>query len=153
MAKSPRTIPANYPQPLGTQMLKAETQRQIAMVRQEVVTELLSILGETHETGVRSRLIKLVEANLRSGLAATRKAEDLWPELEEAREAIEKHAGEKAAMVKKHLSLFDQLDRIQRRYLDILHHSFDNIQVILDRLQPPLPAAAPAPSSGPARKN
>ncbi len=140
MTQARRTIPANYPQPLGAHLLRAETQRQIGMVRQEIVTDLLSVLNEAREPNTRSRLIKLVESNLRSGLTAIRRAEDLWPELEEAQESIAKHAAEKPALAKKHLKLFESFDRVQRRYLEILHHSFANTQVILDRLHPVQPA-------------
>jgi hypothetical protein len=53
MANS-RTLPANYPQRLATQILKSEAQRQAGILRQEVVTELLSILAESREAPVQT---------------------------------------------------------------------------------------------------
>jgi hypothetical protein len=129
-----RAVPANYPQPLGTSMLKADAQRQISMLRQETVTELLSILAETHEPAIRLRLIKLIENQLRSGLAAVERAEDLWPSLQDAREVI-LTPDRKPAVQKRHLRVYEQLDRVQRRSWELLHDSFDNVRLILDRVQ------------------
>jgi hypothetical protein len=137
MAQSARTIPANYPGTLGIQILKAEAQRQASMLRQEVVTDLLSILSETRETNVRNRLIKLVEANLRAGLTAAQKAEDSWPEAAEAKELLENRKDAKPAVARKQLKVFEQCDRVHRRSLALLNDSFDHIRVILDRLQVP----------------
>ncbi len=146
MALAPRTIPANFPQPLGTRIQKADTHRQASMLRQEFVTELVVVLAEAREGAVRTRLIKLIETNLRLGMAAARKAEDLWPEMGEVRDLVEKNAT-KPAVARKHLKLFEQLDRVQRRSLALLENSFENIELILERTQPPerdLPKTAPA---------
>ena len=150
MAQSGRNIPATFPQPSGNQILKADAQRQISMLRQEMVTDLLSILSDSREASVRGRLIKLIEANLRHGWAAARRAEDLWPSLDDVRQIIEKRSDIKPAAARKHLKLFEQLDRVQHRSLALLSHSFENIRLILDRIQPtepvvPKPSAAAAP--------
>lgn len=148
MAKSPKTIPGNYPQPLGTQILKAETFRQISILRQEMATELLSILADAREPAVRSRLIRLIEANLSAGLTTARRAEDLWPDLDEAKEIIES-AGAKPSVAQRNLKLFLQFNDLQTRTLQLLNDSFGHVRLILDRVQPapsptPNPAAAPA---------
>jgi len=137
MARSARSIPPNYPQPIGTQLLKADAQRQISIVRQEVVTDLLSVLADLREPQVRQRLVKVIESNLRAGLTAAEKAESLWPELQAVQESLAAKADLKPALAKKHLKLFEQFDRVQRRSLALLAESFDHIRVILDRLQPP----------------
>jgi hypothetical protein len=145
MAIASRSIPANYPQPLGSRIQKAEALRQASVLRQEFVTELVAVLAQSKETPVRDRLIKLIETNLRLGMAAARKAEDLWPELAEVREIVEKNAA-KPSTARKHLKLFEQFDRVQRRSLALLENSFENIQLILERSQPPdqnLPKPAP----------
>jgi hypothetical protein len=129
-----RAVPANYPQPLGSQMLRADGQRHISMLRQEILTELLSMLTEAHEPAIRSRLTRLIESQLRSGFSALQRAENLWPDSDEAREVI---GGSKLkpAVQKRHLKLFDRLDRVQRRSWDLLNDSFANVRLILDRVQ------------------
>jgi hypothetical protein len=148
MAQTPRTIPANYPQPLGTQILKADAQRQFSMLRQEIVTDLLAVLSDAREPQVRARLIKLVETHLHSGLAAANKAQALWPELEHVKEIIAKDTDTKPSVAKRHLHVFERLDRVQRRSLDLLHDSFENIQLILDRVRPVEPAKPKAAQDG-----
>lgn len=149
MAQTPRSIPTNYPQPLGTRIQKADAQRQASVLRQEFVTELVSILSETKEPAVRGRLLRLIASNLKLGMTAARKAEDLWPELEDVKELVEKNGEAKPAVAKKHLRLFEQFDRVQRRSLALLENSFENIQVILDRTQPAeQPLKAPTASPG-----
>ena len=140
MAQTPRSIPANFPQPLGNQILKAESQRQASMLRQEFAADLIAVLTESREPGTRGRLIQLVESHLRLGIRAARKAEDLWPELEEVRDVVAKKAEAKPALARKHLKLFEQFDRVQQRSLALLENSFENIQLILDRIQPIDPA-------------
>jgi hypothetical protein len=134
---SPRSLPANYPPVLATQIFKSEAQRQAGILRQEVVTDLLSILAESREAPVRNRLVKLVEANLKAGLVAVQKAEDLWPDLDEAKEVIEGDGETKPAVVRKHLKVLEQFNRVHQRSLTLLKESFQHIRVILDRVQPP----------------
>ena len=142
MAQTIRTIPASFPQPLGNRLLNADTQRQISILRQEVVTELLAVLGEVREGGVRTRLIKIIETNLRQGLAAARRSEELWPSVDEVKQTIQARPETKPALVNKHLKLFEQYDRVQHRSLGLLADSFEHIRVILDRVQPPEPMPA-----------
>lgn len=144
MAQTARNIPANYPQPLGNRILRADAQRQVSMVRQEMVTHLLGVLSETRDQSIRSRLIKLIESNLRSGILSARRSEGLWPSLDDARTAIEGRKDAKPAVVKKHLKLFEQYDRVQRRSLALLDDSFESVRVILERLQPSESAALPS---------
>ena len=132
-APTPRTLPANYPQPLGTQMLRADFQRQFSMLRQEIVSDLLGVLTEAYEPAIRAQVLKLIENHLRSGLAAARKAEDLWPDLEDARETIS-GTELKPAVQRRHLKLFEQFDRVQRRSWPLLNDSFANVRLILDRV-------------------
>jgi hypothetical protein len=136
MAKNPKTVPASYPQPLGAHMLRADAQRLMSMMRQEIVTELLSLLADTHEAAVRQRVIRLIEGQLRSGLTALHRAKSLWPDLQEAKEAIDVPEG-KPALQKRHLQLYAQFDRVQQRSWGLLHDSFENIRLILDRVQRP----------------
>jgi hypothetical protein len=131
----PRILPANYPQPLGNHVLRADVHRQMSILRQEIVTELLSVLGEAREPAVRSRLVKLIESQLRTGRAALEKAENLWPTLAEAKEAVQS-TETKPATQKRHLKLFEHFDRVQRRSWALLHDSFDNVRLIVDRVQP-----------------
>jgi hypothetical protein len=147
MAQTGRNVPPTFPQPLGNQIQKADTQRQVSMLRQEIVSDLLSVLGEARESGVRLRLIRLVEANLKRGLAATSKAEELWPDMQKVRAVLDGQTESKPALARKHLKVFEQADKVHRRSLDLLHSSFENIQVILDRLQPVEPPSA-QPGSG-----
>lgn len=126
--------------------MKADAHLQASVLRQEFVTELVAVLAESREGSVRTRLIKLIEANLRMGMAEARKAESLWPEMGEVRESVEKNAA-KPAVARKHLKLFEKFDRVQRRSLALLENSFENIELILERTQPPerdLPKLAPA---------
>jgi hypothetical protein len=155
MAQTARNVPPTYPQALGYPILKADACRQASMLRQEFVTDLLSALGDSRESAVRLRLIRLIQSNLKTGLAAAGKAEDLWPGLDDAKEALAAQAGAKPAMAKKHLRLFEQLDKVHHRSLDLLHGSFENIQLILDRLQPAdatVSKTDPKPASGPVAK-
>jgi len=131
---------------LGNQIQKADTQRQVSMLRQEMMSDLLSVLGEARENGVRLRLIRLVELNLKRGLAATSKAEELWPDMQKVRTILDGQSESKPALARKHLKIFEQADKVHRRSLDLLHSSFENIQLILDRLQPVEPASATPPS-------
>jgi hypothetical protein len=147
MAQSFRTIPHNYPSSLAFEMLKANVLRQASMIRQEFVTELLSVLSETHEPNVRSRLTKLIEANLKAGIAAAQKCEAGWPEMENAKQVIESKTEAKPALGKKYLKLFEQMDRVQQRSLGLLRDSFHHTQVILDRLQAPAPTPPDAPGA------
>ena len=150
MAQTPKSIPANYPQPLGTQILKADGHLQASILRQEIVTDLLGILNETREPAVRSRLVRLVEGYLKAGVAAAHKAEELWPSLEEAKETFAALPDLKPSLAKKHLKQFEQFDGVQHRSLDLLEASFGNIRVILERLRGPVsPAPAPAAASAP----
>jgi hypothetical protein len=110
------------------------------MVRQEIVTDLLGLITDVREPAIRIRLLKLVRGHLRSGLASTQRAEQLWPALEEVKKRLQEDNSMKPAAAKRHLQLFEQLDRVQSRSLDLLHGSFDNIQLILERLQPADPA-------------
>jgi hypothetical protein len=147
MAQTARNLPANYPQPLGNQILKADALRQVSMVRQEIVTDLLAVLPDTHEPAVRARLVKLVEGHLKTGMAAALRSQELWPDMAKAKEIIHGDEKLKPATVKKQLRLFEQLDLVQRRSLALLENSFTNIRLILDRMQTtvPLPnTASPA---------
>jgi hypothetical protein len=134
MAKSPRSIPVHYPQPLATQILKAETYRQASMLRQEMATELLGILAEAREPNVRSRLIRFVESNLAAGMTAARRSEELWPDMKDAEKVIaEKNP--KPGTARKNLSLFREYDDLQRKSRRLLDDSFKNVRLILDRLK------------------
>jgi hypothetical protein len=115
-------------------MLKADAQRQISMLRQELLTELLSILTEAHEPGIRARIARLVETQLRSGLLALEKAESLWPSQAEAKEVIEEPEL-KPALQKRWLKVFEQLDKVQSRSCGLLRDSFANVRLILERVQ------------------
>jgi len=65
-------------------------------------------------------------------------------------EIVAKQPDLKPALAKRHLKLFDQLDRVHRRSLGLLADSFGHIRVILDRIQPPqVPAAKPSPAPPP----
>jgi hypothetical protein len=136
MAQSIRTLPANFPQPLGSQILRADTQRQLSILRQEVVTELLSLLADAQDARQRQRIIKLIETNLRAGNAAAEKAENLFPNLDEVKQKLESQEEVKPAVVKKHLKAFEQFARVQERSLTLLHESFDHIRLILERVKP-----------------
>lgn len=118
------------------------------MLRQEIVTDLLGILNETREPGIRVRLFKLIESNLRAGVTASEKADELWPTLQEVREVLTADTKAKPAAMRKHLTLFEQLDKVHHRSLELLESSFEHIQVILERLQPPEPAG---PNTAPAK--
>jgi hypothetical protein len=146
MARTSRTLPANYPQPLATQILKADGHRQASILRQEIVTELLGVLSEAREPGIRVRLIRLVEAHLKAGRNAAAKAEELWPEIDTVKEILTAKADAKPAASKKHLALFEQFDKVHHRSIELLENSFQNIALILDRLQPPDPDAPPKAS-------
>jgi hypothetical protein len=147
MAQSPRTLPANYPQPLAAQVLKADSHRQTSMLRQEFITDLLSLMADLREPAIRSRLVKMIESNLKTGLAAAAKAEEMWPSLDEATEMVANKPEIKPAAAKKHLKLFAQFDKVHRRSLDLLNGSFANVEVILKRLQPAAPSAKPIAAS------
>ena len=138
-------------------LLKAEAQRQISITRQEIVSDLITVYAAAREPTVRKLLVRLIETNLRSGLVAAKRTDDLWPELQEAEAMIEEASREKPSTARKHRKLFEQLDRVQGRSLKLLHDSFDNIQLILDRMQvvAPLPSpAAPNPKpAAPAAKS
>jgi hypothetical protein len=131
-----RSLPAHFPQPFGSQILKAEADRQMSILRQEIVTELLGVLAEARELGVRTRLIRLVEHNLKHGLRQAEKSEEVWPELGELEAALKDGDEIKPAAAKRYLGTFQQLDKVHRRSLDLLKDSFQNIRLILDRLQP-----------------
>ncbi|MFO1498454.1 MAG: hypothetical protein U1G07_08700 [Verrucomicrobiota bacterium] len=149
---SNRTIPANYPQPLGNQLQKADAFRQASMLRQEMVTDLLAVLSEAREPGVRQRLIRLVESHLKAGMTAAQRAEDLWPTEEEAGQMIAAKPDLKPAAAKKHLKVFQQWNKVQHRSLELLESSFENISLILARLRPPEPIAeTPKPGVKPLR--
>jgi hypothetical protein len=112
------------------------------MLRQEVATELLSLLADAQDLPLRQRIIKLVESNLRAGNAAAEKAESLFPELDELKQKLESLEEVKPAVVKKHLKAFEQFARVQERSLALLHESFDHIRLILERVKPAGPAPA-----------
>jgi hypothetical protein len=152
MAQHARSLPANYPQPIGTQILKADAQRQASMLRQEIVTDLLGLLPDTREAHVRARMVRLIESYLKSGAAAAERAEELWPDAVEVKELLAARAELKPATARKHLSLFDQLDRTHRRSLELLQDSFGNIRLILERLRPPEPPEAHADTTAPPKK-
>ena len=147
MALSARSIPSNYPQPVGTQMLRAEAQRQASMLRQEILTDLLSVLADAREPSVRQRLVRMAETNLRGGIRAAEKAQALWPERQELEELIAKRVDTKPAAAKKQLQLFEQLDKVHHRSMALLTDSFEHIRVILDRVHPPDPGAVQAEQS------
>jgi hypothetical protein len=136
MAQSARSIPANYPQPLGMQLLRADAQRQDSIARQEIVTDLLAVLNETRDTAVRAKLLRLVQTNLKRGLASAEKARDLWPDSEAIEKGVADRPEAKPAQLRKHRALLEQLDKVQQRSLALLDTSFEHIQLILDRLQP-----------------
>jgi hypothetical protein len=146
MARTVRNLPVNYPQPLATQILKAEGHRQASMLRQEIVTDLLGVLNEAREPGTRVRLLKLIESNLKSGMTAAEKAEELWPTLQDVREVLTADTEAKPAATRKHLTLFEQFDKVHHRSLELLKSSFEHIHVILDRLQPPEPEDFSSPA-------
>jgi hypothetical protein len=131
------------------QILRAEAQRQMSMLRQEVAVDLLGILSQSREAPARQRIIKLTEAHLRAGITAAERAEHLWPDVDGVKTAIEGEEETKPAAAKKHLRVFDQMDRVHQRSLSLLHESFEHIRVILDRVQPMEPSPVPK-SSGPA---
>jgi hypothetical protein len=135
MAKSPRSIPAQYPQPLASIVLKAEIYRQASILRQEIAADLLSIASESKEPVVRAKLIRLVETNLASGVAATRKCEELWPEAAEAERIIAEKCP-KPASANRNMALFRKFDDLQRKSMRLLQDSFKNIRLIIDRMQP-----------------
>ncbi len=152
MAQS-RSLPANFPQTLGVPMLKSEAQRQISMLRQEFVTELLGVLSLAREPGLRAKLLKLVEHNLRAGIAAAERTESLWPNANDARAFLENQVETKPTTVRKQVSVFEQLDKSHTRALGLLKDSFDHTRVILDRLQPaPLPEAVSTAVPAPVQK-
>lgn len=144
MARTARNLPANYPQPLASQILKAEAHRQASMVRQEVVTDLLTVLSEAREPGVRLRLIRLIEANLKTGVAAAEKAEELWPTVQDVRDVLTSDTEAKPSALRKHLTLFEQLDKVHHRSLELLESSHEHIEVILERLRPQEAAEQPS---------
>lgn len=148
MAQGSKIIPVTFPQPLGMQMARSEAWRQSSILRQEFVTELLAILAEAKETGARARLIKAIQANLGAGLAAARKAEDLWPERDDVEKTLSETTDLKPAQAKKHRKLFEQLDRVHQRSLSLLENSFDSVHLILERVQPAGRPAQTAPSTG-----
>jgi hypothetical protein len=139
MAKSPRSLPSHYPQPLATGILKAETYRQASMLRQEIALELLNILAEIKEPAIRARLVKFVESNLAAGMVAARKSRELWPEVDEAQRIIFEKCP-KPASAHKNLKLFSNFDDLQQKSLRLLDDSFRNVRLILDRLQSSRPA-------------
>src|SRR6266404_3323766 len=97
-----RSLPVNYPQPLAAQILKADFRRQASMLRQEIVSDLLGVLTEAREPNVRRRLAKLIEANLKLGIAAASKEENLWPEIDQVKEIVGGRPEIKPATAKKH---------------------------------------------------
>lgn len=152
MAQTVRNLPASYPQPLGSQILKADAQRQLSMVRQEVVTDLLTLLTSVRDPSVRERLVKLLEAHLKSGISAAQRSQDLWPEAEAVKKLIESDDKRKPTASKKFLRLFEQYDRVQRRSLALLEESFGHARVILDRIQPVEPVSPPPAVAPPSAK-
>jgi hypothetical protein len=135
MGRIARSIPLNYPPALAAPISKADALRQISIVRQEIITDLLSLLADTHEADVRRRLIRCIESNLKAGLLSSSKAESLWPSVEDATRLIQQRQDAKPAVSRRHLSLFNQLDRTHRRSLALLQESFQHGQEILSRLQ------------------
>src|SRR5207248_3577328 len=98
-----RSIPAHYPAPLGVQILKADAHRQASMLRQEIASELLPLLGDAREPQLRQRLVRLVENQLRAGRASAQKAGDQWPHLQDVQERLTRATDLKPAAAKKHL--------------------------------------------------
>ena len=127
------------------QLLRADAQRQASIARQEIVTDLLAVLTETRDTAARGKLLRLVQTNLKKGLAAAEKARAFWPDLEAIEKSFAERPDTKPAQVRKHRALLQQLDKVQQRSLALLDTSFDHIQLILDRLQP---TPAPDQSAG-----
>jgi hypothetical protein len=135
MAQTPRLLPSNYPQPLASQILKADAQRQQSMLRHEFAAELIGVLSEAREAPVRTKLTRLIETNLKSGLAAAQRSQELWPESNAAQTLFGEESELKPAQRKRFLSVFVQLDRVHRRSLSLLNDSFANIRLILDKIQ------------------
>src|ERR1051325_3312518 len=149
MAQSTRLLPSNYPQPLASQILKADAQRQVSILRQEFATDLIGVLAEARELPVRSKLLRLIEANLSSGLAAPQRSKDLWPEGTLVKELFGESTEHKPVQAKRFLKVFEQLDRVHQRSLSILGASFENVRLILDRSQLAPPAVAKGPATAP----
>jgi hypothetical protein len=153
MAQSARNIPANFPQPLGMQLLKADAERRASMVRQEIVTDLLAILAEARENAVRSKLVRLSQANFKTAQTCAQRARELWPDEDEIEKTFADRPEIKPVQLRKHRKLFDQLNKVHQRSLSLLDTSFEHIQLILDRLQPSSPIDAAntglATSTGP----
>jgi hypothetical protein len=144
MAQSARSIPANFPQPLGMRLLRADAQRQASIVRQEIVTDLLAVLSEARDSAVRAKLLRLVQANLKKGQSSAEKARELWPD-DELIEKTFANPDAKPSQLKKQRALLEQLDKVQQRSLALLDSSFEHIQQILERLQPTPQPEVPGP--------
>jgi hypothetical protein len=150
MAHSPRALPSNFPQPLASQILKAEAQRQQSIVRQEFATELIGILTEANEGTVRAKLMRLIEANLKSGCAAAERSRSLWPDLAAVKATFGEGSELKPVQAKRFLKAYEQLDRVHNRSLGLLADSFTNVRLILDRIhaaQASIPRVAAAPEA------
>lgn len=116
-------------------------------MRQEVVTDLLNILSVAQDPGIRLRLLRMIENNLRLGVASSERAKNLWPSLEDVKATVEGRPNIKPAAVKKQLKLFEQWDKVHERSLSLLSNSFGHIRVILDRLKPNDAPVKPLPAS------
>jgi hypothetical protein len=136
MARPPKELPHNFPPRLLIQMLKSETCRQAGMIRQEILTELLSIVEQTSDPSIRKRLIRLVEINLKAGLSVVEKSEELWPASADAEESFQT-LDSKESIKARHLRLYQEWDKRHARSLELLQESFSNIRLILAKARPP----------------
>ena len=150
MANSPRALPSTFPQPLASQILKAEAQRQLSIVRQEFAAELIGVLTEAKEGTVRAKLMRLIETNLKLGIAAAERSKNLWPESAVVQGTFGESSELKPAQAKRFLKAYEQLDRVHNRSLGLLADSFTNVRLILDRIhaaQGSVPRVAAAPEA------
>lgn len=118
------------------QILKADTYRQISMLRQEMATDLVGAVQRVVDPAVRRELLKVIAANLRAGRVAAERAAELWPSADDAAQAIvglEIKEGQK----KKFLQQFQQFTTVHSKSQKLLEDSFRHLGVILERLGHP----------------
>jgi hypothetical protein len=134
MAKSPKTIPNNFPQPLGMEILKAEQSRQECLIRHEFTAGLIQLLTSPGSGNLKPKLLQLAQQHLKAGIKAVEKAQSLWPEEQRAQELL-RAAGEKKKGSAKFLQLFREYEACQRKSLKLLHQSHEHIGIILEKLR------------------
>ncbi len=134
MPKSPSQVPNSFPPALGFQILKSETQRQAAIIRQEILTDLVTLLDAVKDPAARKKLIGLIETHFKAGTRALEKSQELWPDTASVREEIEAQET-KPATQQKNLKLFEQFDAVHGKSIALLQTSFEHIHVILEKAQ------------------